>query len=187
MPGGNTFSVRYCTSRSGQSLRLVILERFLIVMKKRIVSLLAVLILLFSVTSFAAPASVNGSDAGNISGMVIVKKPENAVSSTTKKNYTVSAVSLNGVEISLYKFNPVTGLFDVLCDSAGTPFVSTVGATGIFVKDIELDANTNYLLLRAQYGGYYQTIRFDITLLNQGIIDSIKGFSANFQSAFGGW
>ena len=56
-----------------------------------------------------------------------------------------------------------------------------------FVKDIELDANTNYLLLRAQYGGYYQTIRFDITLLNQGIIDSIKGFSANFQSAFGGW
>lgn len=156
-------------------------------MKGRIISLALILILLFSVTSFAAPASVNGSDAGNISGMVIVKKPETAVSSTTKKVYTVSAVSLNGVEISLYKFNPSTGLFDMLCDAAGIPCVNSVGATGIYVKDIELDANTNYLLLRAQYGGYYQTIRFDITLLNQGIIDSIKGFSANFQSAFGGW
>lgn len=156
-------------------------------MKSRIVSLIVILILLFSVTSFAAPASVNGSDAGNISGMVIVKKPENAVSSTTKKVYTISAVSLSGVEISLYKFNPTTGLFDVLADSVGIPCINTVGATGIYVKDIELDTNTNYLLIRAQYGNYYQTIRFDITLLNQGIIDSIKGFSANFQSAFGGW
>ena len=156
-------------------------------MKNRIISLVAVFILLFSVTAFAAPASVYGGDAGNITGMVIVKKPETAVSSTTKKVYTVSAVSLNGVEISLYKFNPVTGMFDILTDANGAACTSKVGATGIYVKDIELDVNTNYLLLRAQYGNLYQSIRFDITLLNQGIIDSIKGFSANFQSAFGGW
>lgn len=156
-------------------------------MKNKLTSLIIVFILLFSLSAFAAPSSVNGSDAGNISGMVIVKKPETAVSSTTKKIYTVSAISLNGVEISLYKFNPNTGLFDVLTDASGTPYVNQVGATGIYVRDIELDANTNYLLLRAQYGNYYQSIRFDITLLNQGVLDSIKGFSTNFQSAFGGW
>jgi len=156
-------------------------------MKNKLTSLIVVFILLFSMSVFAAPASVNGSDAGNITGMVIVKKPETAVSSTTKKVYTVSAISLDGVEISLYKFNPNTGLFDVLNDNNGNICVNRVGATGLYVKDIELDVNTNYLLLRAQYGNYYQTIRFDITLLNQGVLDSIKGFSANFQSAFGGW
>lgn len=158
-----------------------------LIMKSKIIALIAVFILIFSVNTFAAPASVNGSDAGNITGMVIVKKPETAVSSTTKKVYTVSAVSLNGVDISLYKFNPETGLFDILTDSAGQQCTIKVGATGIYVNDIQLDPNTNYLLLRAQYGNYYQTIRFDITLLNQGIIDGIKGFSTNFQSAFGGW
>lgn len=157
------------------------------VMKNRVIALVAVFILLFSVNVFAAPASVYGSDAGNITGMVIVKKPETAVSSTTKKVYTVSAVSLNGVEISLYKFNPATGLFDILTDASGAVCTNKVGATGLYVKDIELDVNTNYLLLRAQYGNLYQSIRFDITLLNQGIIDSIRGFSTNFQSAFGGW
>ena len=156
-------------------------------MKNKLTSLIIVFILLFSMSVFAAPSSVNGADAGNITGMVIVKKPETATSSTTKKVYTVSAISLNGVEISLYKFNPATGLFDVLTDASGNPSVNQVGATGIYVKDIELDTNTNYLLLRAQYGNYYQAIRFDITLLNQGVLDSIKGFSANFQSAFGGW
>ena len=156
-------------------------------MKGKIAVLLAILILILSVNTFAAPASVNGSDVGNITGMVVIKKPETAVSSTTKKVYTVSAVSLNGVEISLYKFNPDTGLFDVLCDANGEPCVTKVGATGIYVKDIELDVDTNYLLLRAQYGNFYQSVRFDITLLNQGILDSIKGFTANFQAAFGGW
>jgi len=158
-----------------------------LVMKGKIAVLLAILILILSVNTFAAPVSVNGSDAGNITGMVVIKKPETAVSSTTKKVYTVSAVSLNGVEISLYKFNPETGLFDVLSDASGAPCVTKVGATGIYVKDIELDVDTNYLLLRAQYGNFYQSVRFDITLLNQGILDSIKGFTANFQSAFGGW
>jgi len=121
-------------------------------MKGKIAVLLAILILILSVNTFAAPVSVNGSDAGNITGMVVIKKPETAVSSTTKKVYTVSAVSLNGVEISLYKFNPETGLFDVLSDASGAPCVTKVGATGIYVKDIELDVDTNYLLLRAQYG-----------------------------------
>lgn len=156
-------------------------------MKKFIAVTAFVFMLLFSVNCFAAPSSVAMNDAGNISGLVIVKKPETPVSSTTKKVYTVSALSIEGVEISLYKYNPSTGNFDVLYDASGAPVVNTVGATGIYVRDIALDPNTNYLLVRAGYGGYYQTIRFDITLLDQGLLDSINGFATNFMSVFGGW
>ena len=156
-------------------------------MKKFIAVTAFVFMLLFSVNCFAAPSSVAMNDAGNISGLVIVKKPETPVSSTTKKVYTVSALSIEGVEIALYKYNPSTGNFDVLYDASGAPVVNTVGATGIYVRDIALDPNTNYLLVRAGYGGYYQTIRFDITLLDQGLLDSINGFATNFMSMFGGW
>ena len=155
---------------------------------KRLVSIaLFLIVMLSTVSCFAAPYSVNGSDAGNIANIVIVKKPETAVSSTTKQVYTVSAVSVAGVEIAIYKYNPATGLFDILTDSNGNAVVATVGASGLFVRDIELSENTNYLLIRAQYGSLYQAIRFDITLLDQGLLDSIKGFSANFKSVFGAW
>ena len=155
---------------------------------KKLVCLALIIIFTFSTIScLAAPYSVNGSDAGNIANIVIVKKPETAVSSTTKQVYTVSAVSVPGVEIAIYKYNPSTGLFDILTDSAGNGVVATVGASGLFVRDIELSENTNYLLIRAQYGSLYQAIRFDITLLDQGLLDSIKGYSANFKSVFGAW
>ncbi|MBQ7718346.1 MAG: hypothetical protein IJT38_03520 [Clostridia bacterium] len=156
-------------------------------MKKPVSFVLILIIALFAVNCYAAPSSVNGSDAGNIANIVIVKKPETAISSTTKQIYTVSAVSVPGVEIAIYKYNPSTGLFDILTDSSGNAVVATVGASGLFVRDIELSENTNYLLIRAQYGSLYQAIRFDITLLNQGLLDSIKGFSANFKSVFGAW
>ena len=156
-------------------------------MKKFVCIILFILTMLSCVNCFAAPYSVSGSDSGNIANIVIVKKPETAVSSTTKQIYTVSAVSVPGVEIGIYKYNPYTGYFDIMTDSAGNSIVGTVGATGFFVRDIELSENTNYLLIRAQYGSLYQAIRFDITLLNQDLLDSIKGFSANFKSVFGAW
>ena len=156
-------------------------------MKKTLACLLIFVILLSAQSCFAAPASVSPWDGGNITGLVIVKKPETAVSTTTKQIYTVSALSLEGVEISIYKYNPYTGYFDILRDGYGNPVSNVVGATGIYVRDIALDANTNYLMVRAQYGGIYQNIRFDITLMDQGLLDSIQGFAASFSSMFGGW
>lgn len=153
---------------------------------KRLAAMAIIILSLFlSVNCLAAPASIDAGDAG-ISGLVIVKRPETAISSTTKRIYTVSAVSNEGTEISIYAYNPYTGLFDILKDSGGNAVSSYVGASGLYARDIELSENTNYLALRAEYGsGLVQVIRFDITLLNQELLDSINGFSKNFESVFG--
>lgn len=157
-------------------------------MKKLLFAFVLILAMLFSISCYAAPPSVNASDSGNVSGLIVVKKPETAVSTTTKKVYTISAVSIEGIEISIYGYNYNTGLFDLKKDSYGNPYISRVGATGLFVRDIELAEGTNYLLIRAQYGdSLYQNIRFDITLMKQESIDSIKGYSSSFSSMFGAW
>ena len=156
-------------------------------MKKIIAVLVLIFTIIISQTCYAAPGSVSAWDGGNITGLVIVKKPETAVSTTTKQIYTVSALNLEGVEVSIYKYNPYTGYFEILRDGYGNPVSNIVGATGIYVRDIALDANTNYLMVRAQYGGIYQNIRFDITLMDQGLLDSIQGFASNFGTKFGGW
>ena len=157
-------------------------------MKKLAFALILIFAMLLTLNCYAAPASVNASDGGNIKGLMVVKKPESAISSTTKRTYTISAVSIEGIEISIYGYNNNTGLFDIIRDSYGNALTSRVGATGLYVRDIELLEGTNYLLIRAQYGdSLYQDIRFDITLMKQESLDSIKGYASSFNSMFGGW
>ena len=153
---------------------------------KKLVFLLTVLFaVLLPVTSFAAPDSVDPNDGGNTNGLIIIKKPENAESTTTKQNYTISALSLEGVEVALYRYNAASGRFEIMRDASGNPMTSYVGASGIYFKEINLHEGTNYIMIGAWYGGYYQTVRLDIVLLNQGLLNDIKGFAANFQSIFG--
>lgn len=154
---------------------------------KRLISLLvALMIMLCSVSAFAAPETVDAGDVGTNNSLIVIKKPETTVSSTTKQKYTLSAVSIPGVEVALYSYNSATGKFHIKKDALGNNASVTIGASGIYLQDVDLAKETNYLLVRAQYGdGNYQIVRLNITLLNQSLLDSIKGFAANFQSIFG--
>ncbi len=146
------------------------------------------LVMLFSVSCLAAPSVVEAGAQSTADGLITVKKPENSVSSTTKQKYTISAVCVPGTEVALYGYDKTTGKFNLKKNSLGNPLVTTVGSSGIYLQEIDLATETNYIMVRAQYGeGYYQNVRLDITLLNQSLLDSIKGFAANFSSIFGGW
>ncbi len=156
---------------------------------KGLLSILCAALLLFgSLSAQAAPETVSTGDGGTNSGLMIVKKPETSVSSTTKKNYTLSAVCVSGAEVSLYSYDAAEGVFRLKKDAEGNALVKSVNAGGIYLQEINLEKETNTLLLRAEYGeGNYQHVRLDITLLNQSLLDSIRGFAANFRSIFGGW
>ena len=150
--------------------------------------LVLVLTVFFSVSCLAAPETVSPNDYGTVSNLVVIKKPETAVSSTTKQNYTLSAVAVAGTEIAFYGYNSSTGQFHLKRDGAGSAMCGTVGSSGIYLQPVQLLKNTNYLLVRAASpDGNYQVVRLDITLLNQGLLNTNKGFVANFKSAFGGW
>ncbi len=157
--------------------------------KKAFLSILtALLLLVSSIPALAAPETIDAYDGGTASGLMIVKKPETSVSSTTKQNYTLSAVCVSGAEVSLYSYDPVSGVFRLKRDWAGNPLVKYISAGGIYLQEVDLAKETNNLLLRCELGeGNYQHVRLDITLLDQGLLDSIRGFAANFRSIFGGW
>jgi len=163
--------------------------RILSMKKKSFYSILCAAMLLFmGITAQAAPETVAAYDGGTASGLMIVKKPETSVSSTTKKNYTLSAVCVSGAEVSLYGYDATAGVFRLKKDAYGNALVKSVNAGGIYLQEVDLSKETNSLLLRAEYGeGNYQHVRLDITLLDQGLLDSIRGFAANFRSIFGGW
>jgi hypothetical protein len=150
--------------------------------------LILALTVLFSVSCFAAPDTVSPNDYGTVSNLIVIKKPENNVSSTTKQNYTLSAVAVAGTEVALYSYNASTGSFQIKRDGSGNAMQTYVGATGLYIQTIDLSKNTNYLLVRAQsWDGNYQIVRLNITLLDQGLLNNIKGFATNFKSVFGGW
>ncbi|MDD6307887.1 MAG: hypothetical protein PUB07_00790 [Clostridia bacterium] len=156
--------------------------------KLAVCSLLAILVLSVSLGCLAAPEVISAYDGGTTYGLMTVKKPETSVSSTTKQNYTLSAICRSGVVVSLYSYNSATGQFYLKRDAWGNPLTKTVSASGTYLQEVDLAKETNYLLLRAEYGdGNYQHVRLDITLLDQALLDSIRGFAANFRSIFGGW
>lgn len=115
--------------------------------------LIVVLTVFFSVSCLAAPETVSPNDYGTTSNLIVIKKPETAVSSTTKKNYTLSAVAVVGTEVALYSYNPSTGLFHLKRDANGNPIKTYVGSTGLYIQTITLSKNTNYLLVRVQSWG----------------------------------
>ncbi len=159
-------------------------------MKKKvfICILCAVLFGLSSLSCLAAPEEVSAYDGGTASGLMTVKKPETSVSSTTKQNYTLSAVCVSGAEVALYSYDATSGVFRLKRDGYGNPLVKYVNAGGIYLQEVDLAKETNALLLRAELGeGNYQLVRLDITLLDQSLLDSIRGFAANFRAMFGGW
>lgn len=160
-----------------------------IMKKKALLSILtALLLLVTSLPALAAPETVDVYDNGTASGLMIVKKPETSVSSTTKQMYTLSAVCVSGSEVSLYSYDKEAGVFRLKRDGAGNALVQNVNALGLYLQEVDLKKETNNLLLRCEYGeGNYQHVRLDITLLDQGLLDSIRGFAANFRSIFGGW
>lgn len=157
---------------------------------KKVISALALIcfIILNPLAAFAAPPSVAVSDGGNVDCIIIVKKPETAVSTTTKKNYPLSAISLEGVYVFLYRYSAADGAFVLEKNQKGEPISTRIGASGLYLQQVDLNEGVNYLLLRAEYTPeLFQNVRVDIKLLDQGIIDSIKGFSASFQSMLDGW
>ena len=157
--------------------------------KKSLLCILcALLIFAGTIAVQAAPETVPAYDGGTTSGLMIVKKPETSVSSTTKKNYVLSAVCVSGAEVSLYSYDAAEGVFRLQKDGFGNALTKSVNAGGIYLQEVNLEKETNSLMLRAEYGqGNYQHVRLDITLLDQGLLDSIRGFAANFRSLFGGW
>ena len=74
-------------------------------MKKLCALFISFILILSSLSAFAAPATISSADNGNSSSLIVVKKPETKNSATLKKTYGITGTGKSKVVVSYYKHN----------------------------------------------------------------------------------
>lgn len=149
----------------------------------------AILLLLFSATGALAehPASITGAESSTASDLVVVKKPETKNSATTKTTYGITGTGKNGVSVAYYVSSDGGESYSVLLNGDGGASQTTIGAAGVFYKQVSLSEGHNKFAVRAEYNGLCQVTYFDINLLKQEVIDNMNSFNSDVQAIFKGW
>lgn len=144
-------------------------------MVKKIALLLAVILSVSCVFAFAAPDSILPSDAVSTAGGILtVTNPASEEISSYDKTHNISGYAASGVELSIYYLN--SGIYYPLYKD-GAPIVFNVGASGMFIKPINLSYGKNDLLIRAELNGQVQYAKKSITVLSFNLFNLFKGFN----------
>ena len=144
-------------------------------MKKLCALFISFILILSSLSAFAAPVTISSTDNGNSSSLIVVKKPETKNSATLKKTYGITGTGKSKVVVALKNSN-------------GSVFETRIGNAGVFYKQVSLSEGHNKFAVRAEApDGTYQVVFFDINVLNQSMMNNISGFSNGIQSLFNGW
>ncbi len=147
----------------------------------------AILIMLSGSFAFAEhPASIGADESGNAADLVVVKKPETKNSATTKTTYGITGTGKNGVSVAYYLENGDGG-YSIMTNSEGAAVQTKIGAAGVFYKQMSLSEGHNKFAVRAEYGGQYQVVYFDVNLIKQEVIDNMNSFTNDVQGLFNGW
>lgn len=148
-------------------------------MRTRILSFVLVLVFLFSLSAFAAPASISSGDYGS-AGYITITNPNKDYSTTYNKTVTISGYAKAGARVYVYLFN---GSEYRPYYQNGSALSTSVGASGIFAIPVNLSAGRNRFLLRAEYGGKYQNATFEVNVLSSSMFNMI----GRLQSLTSGW
>lgn len=146
----------------------------------------AILIMLSGFGAFAAhPATIGSSESSTATDLIVVKKPETRNSATTKTTYGITGTGKNGVSVAYYISNG-SG-YSLMKNSKGETAQTTIGAAGVFYKQVSLYEGHNKFAVRAEYNGTTQVTYFDINLLKQEVLDNMNSFTYDVQAIFTGW
>ena len=156
-------------------------------MKKLFAVLISLIMIMSSLSVFAAnPSIISASDNGNATNLIVVKKPETKNSATLKTTYGITGTGKNGVSVAYYKWNGAS--YISIKDSNGAIAQTKIGTAGVFYKQVALNEGHNKFAVRAEApNGTYQVVFFDINVLDQNILTNINGFSNGIQSLYNGW
>ena len=148
-------------------------------MKMKILSLVLVLVCVFTMGVFAAPSSISSGDYGT-TGYITVTNPNKNYSTTYNKSITVSGYAKAGS--TLYVYVMEGGEYKPYYQNGSALSVS-VGASGLFAIPVNLSNGRNQFLLRAESNGQYQNTTFEVNLLSTSMFNLI----GRLQSLTLGW
>ena len=145
-------------------------------MKKIVFSLmmLAALIGIFGTTAFAAPDCLSPDEVGNTKALVTVTNPEGSSDLTFNNSYVISGYGEIGTVVTVYFFNPGTGLYEKLYKTVTTvgedgviatekrSVSSIIGESTLFFNTVNLEHGSNSYMLYAEKGDLVQIGKFYI-------------------------
>lgn len=149
--------------------------------KSLVCSLLIACALLCPVLSFAAPASLPATAGSNTSNLIVITNPP-SFSSTTQKGVVFCGYGESGTTVSLYLFNTTSQRYEKMA-VYGVPVSSTINASGVFWKKVNLPGGLNKVLVYAENGNSVQVVRREVSVLNSSLADRIKDYTVNMTNA----
>ncbi len=158
-------------------------------MKKKIISvLLAMMIFLTaSVAVFAQhPENFTEGSQSTVNNLITIRKPDSATTSTVKTTYSVTGSGKEGVTVCFYSFDGEK--YVPQKDENGAIVSYTIGASGVFYRQVSLKEGENKICVRAEASdGSYQLSYLTINVVKSGVMTDIRTFSFNMQSKLNGW
>lgn len=140
-------------------------------MFKKGIFLVIVLVLMSASVCLAAPESLSLDVGGNTNSLMVLTNPSGQQTSTFDNKYVISGYAKEGVNISLYYKNG--DRFSILYPN-GNRADWYVGASGLFIKQIDLAKGKNVIIVRAEKDGLVQVEKYTINLLSKTILDIFK-------------
>ena len=145
------------------------------IMKICVVLLLTVLTMGMSLSVYAAPDVLPMEVESTVADLVMLKAPEQLITSTNNKKLPISATVPEGAQVTVYRFDSVTGCYHkIVVDEV--PMETTVGATMLYAGQVDLTTGVNKFLIRGGWDdSVYTVVKFEVNLLNVSFMDRIKG------------
>ncbi|MBQ9915423.1 MAG: hypothetical protein IJO50_04685 [Clostridia bacterium] len=138
-------------------------------------TLLFLFLMSLSLTVFASPDILPGDITSTAPGIVVLKAPEQLMSSTTNRKLPISATAPQGTLVTVYRYNYSTGFYQKIYYE-DMPLEAVVGATTLFAGQVDLTSGMNKFLIRgATDEETYCVTTFEVNALNEGFMDRIKG------------
>jgi len=144
-------------------------------MKKKLVSILLALVVVFSVgtVSFAAyEASIPLTAQGNSSNLIYIKRPQSLNGSTSDKTYTISAIGTQNTKIKVYR---LTG--NDTCTLVKSE--KQIGASGLYSTVVDLPQSSNTFVVYAENGSNNQVVKIQISKVKKSTVDKLKSVTVN--------
>ncbi len=157
-------------------------------MKKMIISVLVAFVLIMSaaLSVSAHPESFEAGAAGTATNLITVKKPDSSSTATMKTTYSVTGVGKEGVSVCFYVYNGSS--YVAQKDSDSSLVTLTIGASGVFYRQVSLREGLNRICVRAEASdGSCQLEYLSINVIKNDALSSIGTFSLDMQSKYNGW
>ena len=152
-------------------------------MKKIFALLISAIICFSAMVTFAAPATLSPSAQSTANNLIVITNPP-SISSTTQKGVVFCGYGESGVNVTFYKYNPLTGLYYPMVSNGNTIALNIVYQSGLFWKKIDFSAGNHKVIVYAEKNGRVQIVKREINVLSPGIADNLFDYTLNFRPAY---